>query len=87
MWKQEITAIKTSNDSHLSWKNLFYKNQFYFRIYAGLDSDNYIDSFGIGDETTNVFIQNPVCNGYYIVYEVVLFYRVAIMNLLWDTIM
>ena len=87
MWKQEITAIKTSNDSHLYWKNLFHKNQFYIRIDAGLDSDNDIDSFGIGDETTNVYKHNLVCNGYYIIHEVVLFYKVAIINLLWDTIM
>ena len=36
--QQEITAIKTSNESHLFWKKHFHKNPFYFRIYAEFEA-------------------------------------------------
>ena len=34
------TTIRTSNESHLHWKNHFHKNPLYFRIYADFESDN-----------------------------------------------
>ena len=35
-----ITTIKTSNESYLYWKKLFHKNPLYFRIYADFEADN-----------------------------------------------
>ena len=67
--KDNITTIKTSNESHLHWKNHFHKNPLYFRIYADFEADNEKGSFIIGNKTTNINKQNPVLNGYHIVSE------------------
>ena len=65
----DITNIKTSNESHLYWKKHFHKNPLYFRIYAGFEADNEKDNTIIGNKTTNIYKQNPVVNGYHIVSE------------------
>ena len=65
--QQEITSIKTSNGSHPYWKKYFHKIPLYFRIYADFECDNQIDSSNIGNMTTNMYKQNPVCNGFFIV--------------------
>ena len=62
-----ITTIKTSNESHLHWKKHFHKNPLYFRIYADFEADNERDNSIIGNKTTNIYKQNPVLNGYHIV--------------------
>ena len=74
--QQKLTSIETSNESHLYWKEHFRKNSLYFRIYADFEADNENDSSSIGtglssgvkniNETTNIYEQNPVSNGYYI---------------------
>ena len=64
-----ITTMKTSNESHLHWKNHFHKNPLYFRIYADFEADNEKDNSNVGKRTTNVYKQNPVLNGYRIVSE------------------
>ena len=64
-----ITTIKTSNESHLHWKKHFHKNPLYFRIYADFEADNEKDNSSIGNKTTNIYKQNPVLNGYHIVSE------------------
>ena len=64
-----ITTIKTSNESHLHWKNHFLKNPLYFRTYADFDADNEKDNSIIGNKTTNIYKQIPVLNGYHIVSE------------------
>ena len=63
-----ITAIRTSNESHLHWKKHFHKNPLFFRIYADFEADNEKDNSIIGNKTTNIYKQNPVPNGYHIVY-------------------
>ena len=65
----DITSIKTSNESHLHWKKHFHENQLYFRIYADFEADNEKDDSIIGNTTTNIYKQNPVLNGYHIVSE------------------
>ena len=65
----DITTIKTSNESHLCWKKHFHKNPLYFRIYADFEADNEKDNSIIGNKTTNIYKQNPVLNGYHIVSE------------------
>ena len=65
----DITSIKTSNESHLFWKKHFHKNPLYFRIYADFEADNEKDNTCISNKTTNIYKQNPVLNGYYIVSE------------------
>ena len=65
-----ITTIKTSNESHTFWKKHFQKNPLYFRIYANFEADNEIDNSGIGDKTTNIYKQNPILNGYRIISEI-----------------
>ena len=64
-----ITTIKTSNESHLHWKKHFHKNPIYFRIYADFEADNEKDNSSVGNKTTNIYKQNPVFNGYHIVSE------------------
>ena len=64
-----ITTIKTSNESHMFWKKHFHKNPLYFRIYAVFAADNEIDNLCVGNKTTNIYKQNPVLNGYHIVSE------------------
>ena len=64
-----ITTIRTSNESHLHWKKHFHKNPLYFRIYADFEADNEKDNSIIGNKTTNIYKQNPVLNGYHIVSE------------------
>ena len=36
----DITAVTTSNESHIYWKEQFHKNSLYFRIYADFEADN-----------------------------------------------
>ena len=61
-----ITVIRTSNESHLHLKNDFHKNPLYFRIYADFEADNEKDNSIIGNKTKNIYKQNPVLNGYHI---------------------
>ena len=65
----DITTIRTTNESHLNWKKPFHKNLLYFRIYADFEADNEKDNSIIGNETTNFYKQNPVLNGYHIISE------------------
>ena len=64
-----ITTIKTSNKSHLHWEKHFHKNPLYFRIYADFEADNEKADSILGNKTTNLYKQNPVLNGYYILSE------------------
>ena len=64
-----ITTIRTSNESHLHWKKHFHKNPLYFRIYADFEADNEKDDSVVGNKTTNIYKQNPVLDGYHIVSE------------------
>ena len=61
--------LKTSPNSHIYWKKYYQKNKLYFRIYADFEADNKKENTNIGDKTTNIYKQEPVCNGYYIVSE------------------
>ena len=62
----DITTIRTSNESHLNLKKHFHKKPLYFRIYADFGADNEKDISIIGNKTTNLYKQNPVLNGYHI---------------------
>ena len=64
-----ITTIKTSNESHIYWKKHFHKNPLYFRIYADFEAANEKDNSIVGNKTTNIYKQNPVLNGYHIISE------------------
>ena len=64
-----ITTIKTSNESHLRWKNHFHKNPLFFRIYADIEADNETDNSTIGKKTIKIYQQKPVLNGYHIISE------------------
>ena len=48
-----ITTIKTPNESHLHWEKHFHKNPLYIRIYSDFEADNEIDNSSIGNKTTN----------------------------------
>ena len=67
--EDNITTIKTSNESHLHWKKHFHKNPLYFRIYADFEADNEKDNSAVGNKTTNNYKQNPVLNGYHVISE------------------
>ena len=62
----DITTVRTSNDSHLNWKKHFHKNPLYFRIFADFEADNEKNNSNIGNKTSNIYKQNPVLNGYHI---------------------
>ena len=59
-----ITTIKSSNESHLYWKKHFHKNPLYFKIYADFEADIEKDNSIIGKKTTSIYEQNPILNGY-----------------------
>ena len=61
--EDNITTLWTSSESHLHWKNHFYKNLLYFRMYAAFEANNEKDNSSIGNETTKFFKQNPILNG------------------------
>ena len=65
----DITSIKTSNESHLHWEKYFHKNPLYIRIYADFEADNENDDSIVGNKTIKIYKQNPVLNGYHIVSE------------------
>ena len=41
----------------------------YFRIFVDFDAENEVDGSSVGNKTTNIYKQNPVLNGYYIISE------------------
>ena len=43
--EDNITTIKTSNESHIHWKKQFHKNPLYFGVYADFEADNEKDNF------------------------------------------
>ena len=47
----------------------FHKNPLHFRINADFEADNEIDGSKIGNKINNVYKQNPVHTGYYIISE------------------
>ena len=51
-------------------KKHFHKNPLYFRIIADFEADNEKDDSKIGIQTTNIYKQKPVLNGYYIIPEI-----------------
>ena len=64
-----ICIIRISSESHIQWKKHFHKNPLYFRIFAGFEADNEVDGSSAGNKTTNIYKQNPVVNGYYLISE------------------
>ena len=46
--QEELTAIKTSNEPRLYWKNCFHKNPLWFKVYPDFEADNEIDICNIG---------------------------------------
>ena len=60
---KKITTIRTPSESNLHWKHHCYKNSLHFRFIADFEADNEIDKSSIGNKTTNIHKQNPVCNG------------------------
>ena len=57
-----ITTIKTSNESHLHWKKHSHKNPLKFSIYADFEADDEKDNSSIFIKTTKIYKQNPVRN-------------------------
>ena len=65
--QQDFTAIRFFSDKHLTWKKHYRKVPLYFRKNADFECNNEKDNSIMGEKTTNIYKQNPVCNGYYIV--------------------
>ena len=65
----DVTKIRTSNETHIYWKKHFHKNPFYFRVYAVFEADNEKDISSIGNKTTSIYKQNPVCSCHEIISE------------------
>ena len=55
--------------NHIFIGKHFHKNPLYFRIIADFEADNEKDNTKIVNKTTNIYKQNPVLNGYYIISE------------------
>ena len=55
--------------NHISIGKNFFKKSIIFWIYAGFEADNEKDNSSIGIKTINIYKQNPVLNGYYIISE------------------
>ena len=62
--RHDITTIKNSYKPYINWDKHCHKIPVYFRIYADVEADNEIDYTCSGKKTTNVYKQNPGCNGY-----------------------
>ena len=56
-----ITAVKTSSESHLHWKKNFHKIPSFFRIFDVFEADDEIDEFSMGNNTTNIYISKIQC--------------------------
>ena len=61
--KQELTSTGTSGEPHLHWKEFFRENFLSFRVYAFFQADNEFDNSNIGNKTTIIYKQNPMCTG------------------------
>ena len=78
----ELTTNRTSSESYPHLKDqFFYKNLRYFRIIADFEADNETDNSSRVNKTTNIYKQNPVCNGYCILSELEDVSKLVIMNL------
>ena len=53
--ENDITTLRTSNESHIYWKKHFHKNPLYFRLYAGFEADNEKYNSSVGNKTTNIY--------------------------------
>ena len=54
--KQEITTVRTSDESHLYWKDRFRKNPIYSRLFRrDFEADNEIDNSSSGSKRTNFY--------------------------------
>ena len=63
----DITTIRTSDDTQVFWKKQFHKNPLYFRINADFEADREIeDNKVVCKKTTKINKQNPMLNGYHI---------------------
>ena len=67
--QQEITSENLNKESRLYRKDHFHKNPINFRSFADSKADNEIDNSNIGNKTTNIYGQNPIFKGCYIVSE------------------
>ena len=63
----DITTIRTSPETHIHWKDRFYKNPLFCRIYADFEADKEKHNSNIGYKTTNFYKQDPVINGYQVI--------------------
>ena len=65
--QQQMTSIITSNGSQIYWNKYFYKNPLQLKIYADFVADNENENSYIDNKTTNIYRQNQIYYGYYIV--------------------
>ena len=63
MFFQNIKRIPSSLEKN------FYTNPLYFGLFADFGVDNEIENSSLGNETTLISKQIPVCNGYNIISE------------------
>ena len=65
-----ITTVGISSESQLHWKDFFHKNLLNFWTIAEFEADNEIeDNTAVLNKPTNLYKQNPVLNGHYIISE------------------
>ena len=57
----EATTIKLQENHIFMGKNIFIKNQYFFRIFADFGAENEIDNSNRGNKTTNVYMSKMQC--------------------------
>ena len=63
--KKRQQLVKNQMKFTYTGKKNFLRNPLYSKNYAELEADNEIDTSNIGNKKTNVYKQNPLCNGYF----------------------
>ena len=56
--QQEITSIRTSNESHIYWKKYFHKIPLYFRVYGDFECNNELNNSNMGNKQLTFIMKN-----------------------------
>ena len=67
--QQGILTIKRSNEPYLNCKRHFHKFSSHVKVFEDFEADIKIDISCTINKTTNIFEQNPQCNGYHVLSE------------------
>ena len=63
--RKKLSSKRTASESHLHWKDQLHENLLYFKIIADSEADKEFNNSSVGNKITNIYKQNPLCNGYF----------------------